>query len=135
MLRFFYNLAWPFGLLFFLPRYLVKMFRRGGYREKFGQRLGSYDENVRHRLARTGPRTWIHAVSVGEIVVALKLLDQLRRLEPDGDFILTTTTTTAFAMAQERGSGRSRGDVYAFGLLADHASQHRRHQARPYRAG
>jgi hypothetical protein len=40
MIRFIYNLLWPLGLLFFLPGYLIKMFRRGNYREKFGQRLG-----------------------------------------------------------------------------------------------
>ena len=39
MIRFLYNLLWPLGLLFFLPGYLVKMFRRGNYRHKFGQRL------------------------------------------------------------------------------------------------
>ncbi len=102
MLRFLYNLVWPLGLLFFLPRYLVKMFRRGGYREKFGQRLGSYGAEVRQRLAPKGPRTWLHAVSVGEIAVALKLLGQLRRLDPSADYILTTTTTTAYAMALKR---------------------------------
>ncbi len=50
MIRFIYNLLWPLGLLLFLPGYLVKMFRRGGYREKFGQRLGFYDVNVRAAL-------------------------------------------------------------------------------------
>src|SRR5437763_14698407 len=40
VIRIIYKLLWPLGLLFFLPGYLLKMFRRGGYREKFGQRLG-----------------------------------------------------------------------------------------------
>jgi 3-deoxy-D-manno-octulosonic-acid transferase len=39
MIRFIYNLFWPIVLLFFLPGYVAKMIRRGGYREKFGQRL------------------------------------------------------------------------------------------------
>ena len=45
MIRIIYNLLWPLGLVFFLPGYLLKMFRRGGYREKFGQRLGIYSED------------------------------------------------------------------------------------------
>ncbi|HEY2124127.1 MAG TPA: glycosyltransferase N-terminal domain-containing protein [Chthoniobacterales bacterium] len=99
MVRLIYNLLWPFGLVVFLPGYLVKMFRRGGYREKFGQRVGLYDRVVRQRLA--GQRfTWMHAVSVGEVVIALKLARQLRNLEPDLACALTTTTTTAFAMAR-----------------------------------
>lgn len=102
MVRLFYNLVWPLGLLIFLPGYLVKMFRRGGYREKFGQRLAFYGADVAQRLRQAGPRTWIHAVSVGEVGIALKLLDQLRRLEPDVDCVLTTTTTTGFALATKR---------------------------------
>jgi 3-deoxy-D-manno-octulosonic-acid transferase len=98
VIRFIYNLLWPIGLLVFLPGYLVKMFRRGGYREKFGQRLGLYDVDVRRRLARRRS-TWLHAVSVGEVGVALKLARQIRLLQPDLSCVLTTTTTTGFSFA------------------------------------
>ena len=98
MIRVIYNLLWPLGLLFFLPGYLMKMFRRGGYREKFGQRLGIYGIDVRVRLPRQRS-TWLHAVSVGEVAVALKLASALRALEPDLHCVLTTTTTTGFALA------------------------------------
>ena len=100
MIRFLYNLLWPIGLLFFLPGYLRKMFRRGGYREKFGQRLGIYDVGVRARLA-DHKSTWLHAVSVGEVGIALKLAVQLRALRPDLPCVLTTTTTTGFAFANK----------------------------------
>lgn len=98
MIRFIYNLLWPIGLVFFLPGYLVKMFRRGGYRRKFGQRLGIYSRDVRKRLAAQRS-TWLHAVSVGEVGVALKLANELRRLQPDLFCVLTTTTTTGFSFA------------------------------------
>ena len=68
MIRFIYNLLWPIGLLFFLPGYFMKMVRRGGYREKFGQRLGIYDRELRVRLSRQRS-TWLHAVSVGEVIL------------------------------------------------------------------
>ena len=100
MVRLIYNLLWPFGLVFFLPGYLVKMFRRGGYREKFGQRLGIYDGVVRVKLA-SQRSTWMHAVSVGEVAIALKLARQLRQLEPDIVIVLTTTTTTGFSFARQ----------------------------------
>jgi 3-deoxy-D-manno-octulosonic-acid transferase len=100
MMRFLYNLFWPFGLLLFLPGYIVKMIRRGGYREKFGQRFGLYDAEVRRKLAKQGS-TWLHAVSVGEVAIALKLASQLRALEPERQFVLTTTTTTGFALANK----------------------------------
>src|SRR5439155_27174013 len=103
MIRFIYNLFWPLGLLIFLPGYFAKMIRRGGYREKFAQRLGIYDGEVRNRLSKKRP-TWLHAVSVGEVTVALKLASALRALEPDLRCLLTTTTTTGFALANKNAS-------------------------------
>jgi 3-deoxy-D-manno-octulosonic-acid transferase len=91
-------LFWPIGLLFFLPAYFLKMFRRGGYRQKFGQRLGFYDRGLRARLSKHRS-TWLHAVSVGEVNIALKMANSLRSLEPDLHCVLTTTTTTGFALA------------------------------------
>jgi 3-deoxy-D-manno-octulosonic-acid transferase len=88
--------------LFFLPGYLVKMIRRGGYREKFGQRLGIYGGELRLRLSKR-ESTWLHAVSVGEVNIALKLAHALRALEPDLRCVLTTTTTTGFALANKSG--------------------------------
>src|SRR5262249_12078980 len=72
----------------------------GGYREKFGQRLGIYDHEVRARLSAQ-KSTWLHAVSVGEVNIALKLANALRALEPDLHCVLTTTTTTGFSLANK----------------------------------
>ena len=100
MIRLIYNLLWPLGLLIFLPGYFAKMIRRGGYRGKFGQRVGIYDGAVRTRLSNQRS-TWLHAVSVGEVNIALKLGSALRALEPDLLCVLTTTTTTGFALARK----------------------------------
>ena len=100
MIRLIYNLFWPVGLLFFLPGYFGKMIRRGGYREKFGQRVGIYDRALRKRISNQR-LTWLHAVSVGEVNVALKLANALRLLEPQVQCVLTTTTTTGFALARK----------------------------------
>ena len=100
MIRFLYNLLFPLALLFFLPGILVKMVRRGNYRHNFGQRLGFYDRELRDQL-RPNECTWIHAVSVGEVMIALKLAEKLRELEPALRVVLTTTTTTGFATARK----------------------------------
>jgi 3-deoxy-D-manno-octulosonic-acid transferase len=76
------------------------MFRRGGYREKFGQRFGIYDRHLCARLYWKKP-IWLHAVSVGEVTIALKLSRQIRALKPDQHFVLTITTTTGFAFANK----------------------------------
>jgi 3-deoxy-D-manno-octulosonic-acid transferase len=100
VIRLIYNLLWPIGLLVFLPGYLVKMFRRGGYRAKFGQRLGLYDAGLVRKLAGQ-QTTWLHAVSVGEVAIALKLAGGLRKIEPELLCVLTTTTTTGFSFAAQ----------------------------------
>ncbi len=99
MIRLLYNLLFPIGLLLFMPGYLLKMRRRGNYRRNFGQRFGFYSGEVRTRLARKS-WTWIHAVSVGEVAVALKLVAKLRLLDPEFHCVLTTTTTTGYSVAE-----------------------------------
>src|ERR1051325_1001339 len=105
MIRLLYNLLYPLGLLLFLPGQISKLLRRGNYQHKFGQRFGVYDRGVRSRLA-SHPCTWIHAVSVGEVAIALKLSAKLRELDPEFFCVLTTPTSTGFAFAtQEAGNG------------------------------
>ena len=101
MIRLIYNLLFPIGLLIFLPGYLLKMRRRGNFRRNFGQRFGIYSDEVRARLGSRSS-TWIHAVSVGEVAVALKLAMQLRQLDSGFRCVLTTTTTTGFAVAEKQ---------------------------------
>ena len=101
MIRLLYNLLFPVVLVFFLPGYVVKMLRRGNYRNKFGQRLGIYDTATRAALA-AGQPTWLHAVSVGEVMIALKLAARMKAREPNLRIALTTTTTTGFALASRQ---------------------------------
>ena len=129
MIRLLYNLLFPFALLFFLPGYVAKMLRRGNYREKFGQRLGFYDPATRATLA-AGHRTWLHAVSVGEVMIALKLAAKMKAHEPDLRIALTTTTTTGFALACRAGAGMDRGALHSARLLANHATRLRRSSGR-----
>jgi len=101
MTRFLYNLLFPLAFLVILPRYLVRMFRRGDYRRDFGQRFARYTPELRARFDR-GEWIWVHAVSVGELLVALKLLDALHRRHPAWRFAVSSTTSTAHALALER---------------------------------
>src|SRR5450432_195926 len=98
MIQLLYNLLFPLALVFFLPGYVIRMLRRGNYRHHFGQRFGIYDRALRTRLAAQ-PYSWMHAVSVGEVMIALKLATALKGREPDLHVALTTTTTTGFALA------------------------------------
>ena len=101
--RFLYNVVFPMAVLLMLPSFLMRMIRRGKYRHKFGQRFGIYSPGVREKISGTG-RVWLHAVSVGEVNIALKLIQALRDADPSLVFILSTTTSTGFKLAASRKS-------------------------------
>ncbi len=93
-----YNVLFAIGFTLMLPRFLFRMARRGGYAKHFEQRFARYDAATLDRL-KSKRRVWIHAVSVGEIYVALKLMQAWRARRPDLAFVLTTTTSTGHALA------------------------------------
>jgi 3-deoxy-D-manno-octulosonic-acid transferase len=101
MTRLLYNLLFPLAFLAVLPRYLARMFKRGGFREDFAQRFARYSPELRERFGR-GDWIWVHAVSVGELLIALKLLDELHRRNPGWQFVVSSTTSTAHALALTR---------------------------------
>ena len=96
---FIYNLFFPLVFLALLPGFLLRMLRRGGYREKFRQRLGRYTAAERARFAQ-GEWIWLHSISVGETLLALKIAREIRRLAPGKSIALSVTTSTGFAVAQ-----------------------------------
>lgn len=97
-IRWIYNLAFPLVLLALLPGFLIRMLRRGKYRHKFWQRFGFYSPRVMERLGGDR-RIWVHAVSVGEVMIAMKLIRAMRQEDPCSLFVLSTTTSTGFKLA------------------------------------
>ena len=97
IIRFFYNLLFPVVLVILLPGFLLRMIRRGKYRHKFWQRFGIYSPAVRQKIS--DGRVWVHAVSVGEVIIALKLIRAMRERDPAARFVLSTTTSTGFKLS------------------------------------
>jgi len=98
MLWVIYNLLFPVVFLFMLPKFLSRMMRRGGYFQHFEQRIGHFGHNTKAQL-REHRRVWVHAVSVGEIYVALRFMKAYREAHPEAFFALSTTTSTGHAIA------------------------------------
>lgn len=101
LLRFIYNLIFPAVVIVMIPWLVQRMIRRGKYRHKFGQRFSIYSRRVRARLMLR-EWTWVNAVSVGEVLIALKLMRELKNQDPSRRFVLSTTTSTGFALASEQ---------------------------------
>jgi len=132
MIRLIYNLFWPIGLLLFLPGYLAKMIRRGGYGEKFGQRLGIYDCEVcvreaRIHMAARGKRGGSKCcVETGKGIASARTRFALRSDYDHHNWFRSRN--------QER-SGLDRSHVHTARLLADHAARACGDQADSNRAG
>ncbi len=98
-----YNALLPLGLLLMAPAAFLKMRRRGGQWRDFGQRFGFWGAE-RQRALESLPRRdliWMHAVSVGEVGVAKKLIEELLRQHSGQAVVLTTTTPTGYRLARE----------------------------------
>ncbi len=104
-MKFIYNLLFPVVFLFFLPGLIYKLVRRPGYKQNFAERFGIFSKAKKQRLADARGAVWVHAVSVGETMVALSLIRQWRATNPERRFVLSTTTTTGQALAREHAPG------------------------------
>lgn len=99
-----YNLILPIGVLLMLPGAIRKMRQRGGHWRDLAQRFGSFSPAQRQAIADLPAgknRLWIHAVSVGEVGIATKLITLLFKTRPETGIVLTTTTPTGHALASE----------------------------------
>src|SRR6202453_2043075 len=83
-----------------LPYYLLAMATNGKYREGLSERLGWVPARLREGDTR---RTiWVHAVSVGEVLAASRLVNELSACAPQYRVLLSTTTRTGQRLARER---------------------------------
>ncbi len=89
-----------------LPRLVLRIRRRGQYRDRFGERFGLFSKEARARLEKGG-WIWIHAVSVGEMMMALKLVRAIRAEQPQARVLLSTTTSTGMAVAVKALAGET----------------------------
>jgi 3-deoxy-D-manno-octulosonic-acid transferase len=85
----FYSLALLLVLTAGAPYWLFRMAASGKYREGLSERLGF----VPRRLRVSGPVIWVHAVSVGEVLAATRLIEELAARS--GCTVMVSTTTRA----------------------------------------
>jgi len=96
----FYNIVFTLLYLLLLPNFALRMARRGGYRERFGDRFGWLPSDIVEKLKASKGRVWLHAVSVGEVFVAGQVMREMRRQDADVRFVLSTTSSTGWVQAK-----------------------------------
>lgn len=91
------------------PWWLLRMATSGKYREGLTERLGRTPSRIRAGLIGQAV-IWVHAVSVGEVLAASRLIEELTRqlagpAAPGGQqwrVVISTTTRTGQKLARER---------------------------------
>lgn len=92
-----YNLFLPIFLLVSIPGYLIKMKKRGGFGTGLLERFGIYK-----RPASEEPKggLYVHAVSVGEVFIALKFIREWSKTHSE-PVVLATSTATGHQVARD----------------------------------
>ena len=101
-MRFLYNLIFPAAFIFFVPGMIIKLIRRPGYKKTFMERFAVFSAERKKRLAEYHGAIWVHAVSVGEGVIAAALIEKWQKIDPEKKFVLSTTTTTGQELARKK---------------------------------
>ena len=97
-----YSLLLAGSLLVSAPWWLYRMLVNDRYRAGLAQRLGRVPPGLRTAVAGRQV-VWLHAVSVGELLAAQQLIQQLEQQLGSGwRVVISTTTATAQRLARER---------------------------------
>jgi 3-deoxy-D-manno-octulosonic-acid transferase len=101
-----YSCALVLVLILGAPWWLFRMATSGKYREGLAERLGFVPARIREGLDGQSV-VWVHAVSVGEVLAASRLIEELgSRLSGQGErawrVMVSTTTRTGQDLARQR---------------------------------
>ena len=111
-----YSLLLAAVLIVGAPYWLLRMATSGRYRAGLAERLGRVPD--RFHLAASGRDViWLHAVSVGEVLAATRLVSELESsLGPTWLIVISTTTATGQALARERFSASGSHPIFYYPL-------------------
>ena len=92
-----YDLIFLLYALVYLPFLLLTKRGYAGFAMRFGLFSPQVKKQIRHKA-----NIWVHAVSVGEVMVLDGFIDQLKKRYPAYQLIATVTTKTGYTLARER---------------------------------
>jgi len=91
-----YRALLPLLFILAFPGWIVKMIRRGGFGTGLAERIGIYSSTPE---SEPSGAIHLHAISVGETILALKLMREWQAAHPGTRFVLATGTSTGHETA------------------------------------
>lgn len=101
MMMLLYSLGLSLALVLSAPVWGWRMLRQGRYREGLRARMGEVPARLLAFVAGK-PVVWVHCVSVGETLAAVRLIAELETALPGYAVVISTTTPTGQRVARER---------------------------------
>jgi 3-deoxy-D-manno-octulosonic-acid transferase len=99
---FLYRILTAAGMFVLAPYFALRGWRRGEASRGIRERLGSLPPEIAARAAASPGAIWVHAVSVGEVLAAVPLVEGLKVRFPKHAIFVSTTTETGRRLAQQR---------------------------------
>jgi 3-deoxy-D-manno-octulosonic-acid transferase len=99
---FLFNLIVFIYVLIYLPYLLLTRRWYAG----FGMRFGFFPSRIKEQI-KAKTNIWLHAVSVGEVMVIDGFIEQLKKSYPTYQLITTVTTKTGYELARQRLNGKA----------------------------
>lgn len=94
---FIYDILYFLGFVFYLP----VLFFRGKLHAGFKQRFSLLGQELKYRLYQK-PNIWFHAVSVGEVLAIVGLVEKICLSHPNHQIVISTVTPTGYTVARQR---------------------------------
>lgn len=96
IIRFFYTLL----LALAAPILLYSLYKKKQGKPTFGPRWKEHFGITPTFRSHDNP-VWIHAVSVGEVIAAIPIVKELKKIRPEQSIVITTTTSTGAAQVEK----------------------------------
>ena len=97
-----YNFLMIIFSTFLLPLYVFKVITNKKYKNTFKQRMGLIDNTKLINNQNKEKTIWFHAASIGEIMIAEKLIDIINEKNKEYNIILSTSTHSGKQLAEKK---------------------------------
>lgn len=93
MYRQLYSLVFDLATPLVVGRLVKKMSRSAQYRQGISNRFALSFAELKHKMQKK-PTIWLHAVSVGEVLASVPIVNEMIKRYPEYQVVVTTTTPT-----------------------------------------